>query len=115
MLEEPLTSQSNCGCLQDPHSFLKRAADLGMDRWYAEISIWVCPVCRRRWLQYLYEVEAFSASGRWYLGPLDTAQVEKIRPDSAKSILESLPWYYYGGSYFGGQPGKSSGEIYLTP
>jgi hypothetical protein len=42
--------------------------ELGMDGRFAQVSLLVCSRCGQQWLRYSYEVEAFSASGRWYLG-----------------------------------------------
>jgi hypothetical protein len=66
-------------------------------------------------LRYFYEVEAFTASARWYLGPITEEQATALGAEEAKSILEGLGWYYYGGSYFHGRTGKRSGPILLYP
>lgn len=86
-----------------------------MDSRFAEVSILVCPNCGQYWLRYFYEVEAFKESGRWYLGPVDEEQSSTVGAEDAKNILEGLDWYYYGGSYFHGRNGKSSGSILLNP
>jgi hypothetical protein len=84
-----------------------------MDRGFAEVSILCCQTCRQHWLRYLYELEGFTASGRWYLGAITRQQLSTLTADNAKSYLEGLDWYYYGGSYFGGRSGKASGQIIL--
>lgn len=104
-----------CGCLSAPRQFLSDEKGLGMDESFAEVSLLVCQVCGRRWLRYFYEVEAFSASGRWYLGALDAEQAERVTAANAKAMLESLSWYFYGGSYYGGKSGRTSGRISLNP
>lgn len=86
-----------------------------MDERFAAVSLWTCPRCGQRWLRYEYEVEAFTASGRWYLGPVTARQAEELTASQAKTTLESLDWYYYGGSYFDGRIGKASGDILLNP
>ena len=86
-----------------------------MDTNYAQVSLMMCLDCGRMWLRYLYELEAFTASGRWYLGEIEIEQAEELSAEHAKAMLESLSWYYYGGSYFDGKSGKSSGIIYLNP
>jgi hypothetical protein len=86
-----------------------------MDRDFADVSILCCQTCKQHWLRYFYEIEAFTASGRWYLGAIRREQLSNLTADNAKSYLEKLDWYYYGGSYFGGRSGKSSGQIILYP
>lgn len=108
-------SRELCGCLADPRGHLAPFKELGMDSHYAEVSILVCRDCRRHWLRYFYEVEAFTASARWYLGPITAEQASTLSAEAAKSTLEGLGWYYYGGSYFGGRTGKTSGPILLNP
>ncbi len=86
-----------------------------MDGRFAEVSLLICSVCGHHWLRYVYEVEAFSASGRWYLGAINAEQASRLTADRAKATLESLDWYFYGGSYYGGRSGKASGDIFLNP
>jgi hypothetical protein len=88
---------------------------MGLDGRLAEVSLKVCHVCGRHWLRYFYEVEAFSRSGRWYLGQITAETAAGLSVEQAKTILEGLPWYFYGGSYFDGRVGKSSGPIHLNP
>jgi hypothetical protein len=86
-----------------------------MDESFAEVSVLVCQSCGQHWLRYFYEQEAFTASGRWYLGAVTPGQLSVLTAGNAKSLLDSLDWYYYGGSYYGGRKGKTSGEIILFP
>jgi hypothetical protein len=86
-----------------------------MDKNFALVSLLMCAECGQRWLKYFYEVEAFTASGRWYLGAIDAEQVLHINLQNAKATLEKLSWYLYGGSYYGGKSGKTSGNIFLNP
>ncbi len=55
------------------------------------------------WLSYLYEMEAFTAWGRWYLGAISAEQASNLTVENAKATLERLSWYFYGGSYYGGR------------
>jgi len=84
-----------------------------MDDHYAEVSLLVCSSCGQRWLRYFYELEAFTASGRWYLGAITGEQAARLTAENAKATLESLNWYFYGGSYYWGKSGKTSGRIWL--
>jgi hypothetical protein len=34
--------------------------------------------------------------------------------EQAKEMLENLDWYYYGGSYYEGRSGRTSGKIVLS-
>jgi len=104
-----------CKCLTMPAGSLVGENSLGMDSRLAEVSTFHCPGCCRQWLKYLYEVEGFTGSGRWYLGPISAEQLSALTAETAKAILESLEWYYCGGSYFGGQVTRASGRIMLNP
>jgi hypothetical protein len=86
-----------------------------MDDNYAEIKLMICSNCGQTWLRYFYEIEAFTASGRWYLGAISDEQASQLTVINAKATLESLSWYFYGGSYYRGRSGKTSGRIYLNP
>jgi hypothetical protein len=113
--DRPSGPAEPCDCLVTPPGRLDGYRELGMDRHYGEASILVCPDCGRYWLRYFYEVEAFPASSRWYLGLIGPELAGTLTAGDAKATLESLEWYYYGGRYFRGLTGKSSGPIYLNP
>ncbi len=104
---------NSCGCFAVPYRHLIDAKELGMDSRFAEVSVLICRDCGQRWLRYFYEVEAFSGSGRWYLGAITPEQAAALSAENAKATLEKLSWYYYGGSYFQGRSGKTAGEILL--
>jgi len=106
---------ASCECFTAPYRLLVIDKELGMDGSFAEVSLLTCSVCGQHWLRYFYEIEAFTASGRWYLGTIDAEQASRLTAENSKATLESLVWYFYGGSYFGGRSGKSSGEIFLNP
>ncbi len=104
-----------CGCLTSPYQSLINRKALGMDRHYAAVALWTCSLCGHPWLEYHYELEAFTASGRWYLGRLSPQQADGITAADAKAALESLDWYFYGGSYYQGRSGRTTGRIHLNP
>ena len=104
-----------CGCYNLPYSFLSDERELGMDDHYADVSLLTCTLCGQVWLRYLFELEAFTASGRWYLGAINAIQATHMTARDSKATLEALDWYFYGGSYFGGKIGRSSGRIFLDP
>ncbi len=97
-----------CACQQDASPDLELVRDLGMDKDFAEISVLRCPLCGQLWLRYFYENEAFTGSGRWYLGAVSDAPVQA---SDAREMYGDMPWYIGGGSYFGGTVTKRSGHL----
>jgi len=89
-----------CGCFCAPHPHLIFVRELGMDDQYGEASIWTCPDCGQLWLRYFYELEAFTASGRWWLGAVSAQQAAELSAENARTVLEGLEMRHYGGSYF---------------
>ena len=112
---QQLDSTASCTCFNIPYKDLTNYKELGMDKSFAEVSVLICQRCGQHWLRYFYEHEAFTASGRWYLGALTPGQVSVLTADNAKTALEGLDWYYFGGSYYDGRSGKASGGIILLP
>ena len=123
MASEPPDSSENqqpepreaCACFTAPSTHLIALKELGLDSRLAEVSVLSCQECGQHWLRYFYEVEAFTGSGRWYLGAITPEQFATLTVEQAKAILEGLGWYYYGGSYYQGRDGRSSGTITLIP
>ena len=54
-----------------------------MDYYFAEVSLWICSACGQKWVRYFYELEAFTASGRWYLGAIHPEQGSFLTADNA--------------------------------
>ncbi len=104
----------NCACTDAPQKYLQPYQHLGSDREYAEISVLVCRICGQLWLRYFYELESCTGSGRWYLGPIGRVQLRSLTLERAKSVLEGLDWYYFGGSYYQGRTSRASGQIILA-
>lgn len=102
-----------CPCIEaDSHrQQLVQKKYLGMDDKFGEISIEQCEDCGRYWLHYFYENEGISRSGRFYCGIIPAEIVESVSPSNAIGILESLDWYFCGGSYYDGKIYKTSGQI----
>jgi hypothetical protein len=100
-----------CACLILPTPPLMIYRQLGMDSRFGEVTLLICPVCDQMWLQYLYELEGFSRSGRWYRGAITGQQSAEVTAETAKAMLEGLEWYFYGGSFFDGRSGRSSGPL----
>jgi hypothetical protein len=103
--------QGACECFSTPGSSLALVKHLGLDGSYAEVSLLTCALCGQHWLRYHYELEAFTASGRWYLGAVTQEQASLMTSENARATLEGLVWYFYGGSYYGGSSGRTSGRL----
>lgn len=103
--DDVFATAANCDCLDH----LQTLHELGLESNFAEISIQKCTACGKLWLRYFYENEAFTGSARWFAGPLDP----DLRPtvDNARHMLESMAWYYCGGSYFDGKVLRGSGSL----
>ena len=104
---------SACPCFAASPSHLVIVQELGMDDHFADVSLLKCADCGRKWLRYFYENEAFTKSGRWYLGAITEEQGETLSLYNAKSMLEGLPWYFCGGSYYESQFSRAHGQIWL--
>ena len=98
----------SCSCFKQISTQLILEKDLGMDQDFAEVTLLVCPLCAAHWLRYFYEHEAFTASGRWYLGAVTNEQAVNLTAAGAKATIDSLDWVYFGGSYFNGKSGRFS-------
>jgi hypothetical protein len=83
----------------------------GTDKTHGEAEVKWCLLCGRFWLRYLIEEEAFSNSGRWYLGEVSPYQASRITADQVRSEFEIMSRYFYGGSYYEGRSGLTSGPI----
>lgn len=99
-------AEPDCPCYLEPEA-LVLTSQLGMDSNHAEVSVLHCPQCGQQWVRYFYEVEAFSKSGRWYLGAADG----EVSADTARTVLEQSLEYWQGGSYFEGKKTLSNGPI----
>jgi len=61
------------------------------------------------------EYEGYSGSGRWARGLISAEDAERVTPETAAAYLDDLAWYIYGGSYFHGATGRSSGPMNWSP
>lgn len=78
---------------------------------FADVTVERCSQCGQLWLHYQFEFEAFTASGRWYRGLISAAQAATLTAENAAGVLESLPSYTAGGSYFRGDVHQRSGPL----
>ncbi len=108
--------QAHCRCLDNPLQNNWKIFEeivLGVDRTngrFGEVLIRICPECKFIWLRYHAEYEAFTASGRWYLGRLCIKDYKIIVVEKAASLLEFSNPCFYGGSYY-----KTNGLILKKP
>jgi hypothetical protein len=99
-----MPEQNDCPCLQgDVYHQSFEGKSLGMDDDYGEVSIKRCKRCGRYWLHYLMEYEYLTRAGRWFRGLITPEMAASVTTATAKSTLESLDWYFRGGSAFGGK------------
>lgn len=105
------TILGECPCLSSPLAEGTVTTTLGMDDRFAKISLAVCARCGRLWLRYHYELESVTHSGRWYLGAITPEQRDALTVENAREMIERLDWYFYGGSYFDGRVGRTSGPV----
>ncbi|HYP41601.1 MAG TPA: hypothetical protein VEX13_14680 [Chloroflexia bacterium] len=110
-----LATEDDCRCLQPPFVYTQfDSTFLGVDPQegrYADVSMDRCRTCGRNWLHYHFELEWQSRSGRWYRGLVMGEIEEGVSALNATSVLEELPWYFAGGSYFGGNIHRTAGRL----
>ena len=108
---------TDCRCMAPPFDFADFDSEpLGIDQTngrFAEVSVETCRACGAKWLRYFVEFEAFTASGRWYRGLVTAERLRTLTPELAVTLLESLPWYFYGGSYFQTTGRRGSGRVFF--
>jgi hypothetical protein len=108
---------AECRCMIPPFNFRDYVSEpLGIDHTngrFGEVSVQTCKACGKQWLHYLVEYEAFSNSGRWYRGLVTRQMLLTLLPELAVALLESLPWYFYGGSYFETTGRQGSGRVWV--
>jgi hypothetical protein len=107
---------NDCACLSDgprqPDIIDER--HLGCDKTagrFADVSLLRCSRCRRFWLRYAVEYEAFSRSGRWAEAPIDEKAAETMILEAAAGFLDRADFYIYGGSHYGHAGRRGSGAL----
>lgn len=106
-------TQNRCGCWSaNARAMLFEFGPVTLDDHHGEVTVLRCRECGTRWLHYFLEYEGFMRSGRWYRGFLPADQVRQVQdPVAALNYLAGLPWYFRGGSFFGGAAQRSSGFL----
>ena len=105
-----------CRCLNEPMTDdqYQEIQLIGVDQTngrYGDVTLKQCKRCDRYWLHYHVEYEAFTGSGRYFLGLIAPETASTLSPDAAVDYLNRLEWHLYGGSYFGGAKGRSTGRV----
>ena len=109
-------SEQSCECLDEPMWFDRYniVKFIGRDETngrFGQVELWQCKSCGRYWLHYAVEYEAFTGSGRYFMGLITPEIADALSPNTAVEYLEKLDWHLYGGSYFSGKKGKSAGKV----
>jgi hypothetical protein len=110
-----MVSLHYCRCYSPPfrqNDFL--STPLGIDKTngrFGEVSVETCAHCGKTWLRYVVEYEAFTASGRWFRGPISQAEIAGLSPEEAVPFLERLSWHFKGGDYFSSSGQRCSGAV----
>jgi hypothetical protein len=78
---------------------------------FGEVDLWRCKRCGRYWLRYQVEYEAFTGSGRYYMGLITPDSASTLSADEAIPYISQLEWHLYGGSYFNGKKGRSTKRV----
>lgn len=110
-------SDMPCRCHCPPFHFADyTTVEIGEDKTngrYGEVTVHICKLCGTHWLRYFVEYEHRSGAGRWYRGVVEAHLIDKIRTEDAVRYLESLPAYYFGGSYFGTTGREGRGQVFV--
>ncbi len=99
----------HCPCLSGDVFYLnfdERA--LGDDCLGGEVSVLRCKHCGQFWLHYLMEYPHLTGGGRWIRGAITPELAASAKPEAARGLLESLDWYFRGGSAFNGVTTKTT-------
>lgn len=104
-----------CSCHEIPvdHTIFS-SSFIGVDESegrFGEVTLLSCNICRNSWVQYFYEVEAYTASGRWYRAWVDPLFLPELNESNTLSYIENSRRYIYGGSYFDSTGEYGSGKI----
>ena len=104
-----------CKCLNEPMLFdqYNKVRHLGVDEThgrFGDVELRQCKQCGHHWLHYSVEYEAFTGSGRYFMGLITLEVADTLSSDKAVEYLNTLDWHLYGGSYFG-KKGKSINKV----
>lgn len=109
---------SNCPCMDEQCS--KDAFEISeltafrVEGQLTTLDVCRCGECASSWLWYAIEDESRAGWGKWFRGLLPPGAEEGLSVDEAFSILEDLPWHFYGGSYYRTAGERSPGPVYVS-
>lgn len=107
---------NECNCSNLPFDYRDfDSTPIGVDKTNGrngEVSLETCKICGEKWLHYLVEYEAFTASGRWFRAPISCEVLEILTPKQAIPYIERQSWYFRGGSYFKSSGMRASGPTH---
>jgi hypothetical protein len=102
-----------CACSDADYRLRPQHASrhLGMDdsNRFADVSVETCMECGATWLEYFWEDH--HDNGTRYRGLVASGVAREATANTAAALIEKLPWYWLGGTYFDGQTHRSSGPI----
>jgi hypothetical protein len=106
-----------CQCVADkPVLRTRTLRTVGVDQTkgrFADVTVEKCLSCGRLWLRYFVQYEAFSESGRWYMGVISEEAAGTVSPATALGVLEGLEWHVFGGSYFKTAGRRGTGPLFV--
>lgn len=116
--DRPPSEHSKCVCLDLPLPFYhyEEVRHVGVDPQngrYGQVTLRRCLHCQRLWLHYFVEYEAFSRSGRYFMGLITPEAAETITAETAVEYLDRLDWHLYGGSFFGRAGRSTTRGVYV--
>jgi hypothetical protein len=105
-----------CHCMNPPFYHLDfESISLGEDVTdkvnSSEVTIETCKSCGSKWIRYFFEHPLFGHSGTWYRGLITEEMASSVRAENAIALVESLEWYFRGGSFYKSQGERCSGKI----
>ena len=109
--------KQHCSCLDNPlqnkPDIIFQEIYIGCDETngrFGDLTARICPDCKFIWLLYSVQYEAFTKSGRWYIGRIIEKNYKSIKPEDSVKLLEQSNPCYFGGSYF-----ETSGKLLKKP
>lgn len=117
-MKQNVSETDLCPCLEAGTHFCGfEKKVIGVDDRYGEVSVWTCKKCGRNWLHYFIEYEYLEAAGRMFTGLISPDVAAGLKAHDAIDLFDSMPWYFRGGSAFGGELLRIQGpiQVWLTP
>jgi hypothetical protein len=83
--ERFILSEQLCNCLNESMRFdqYNQVKDIGIDETngrFGEVTVWQCKNCGCYWLHYFVEYEAFTGSGRYFMGLITPEIANTLSP-----------------------------------